>query len=735
MLNVVRRNLRRLFKLLIFLLLEVFLFFIVNNYLSLITITDFKTTFLIIVFLSILNAILWPTISYISLRFIVFTLGFGTFLIDGFLLWLMSSYLGGFQISGWSLFIVPLIIGLINSLLSILLSVDMDESYYQRILRNQLSNEKITKKDGYLFIEIDGLAKDVLTDAIDKGHMPHLKKLIESTHKLLSWQTDLSSQTGASQAGILHGNNENIVAFRWVEKENDNRIVSSNSLADAGKIEKRISNRKGLLSDHGASRSNLFSGDAEDYLLTYSKLKNFYSKSWYYLYSTPYFIARLLLLFVFDMLMEATSRIRQLITNKKPRIHRGLKYFIARAGANVVMREASTYSLIGDIYAGKYNVIYSTYMGYDEIAHHSGIRDFDSFYALRQIDKQFKHILYAIDHSNRKYNVVILSDHGQSQGPTFKQKYGKTLDELVRENIPETMKIHSILHSNDDHLLETIKLKSYMNYNKERITKRIDNTKDNIAERIDNTKDSITNRFDNSVENISERVDISKEQLSNIKLKARNKLPIDEFKTKKVLINGNEPIIDKLNKINNEYSLDVDLTNDKVITKNDAQSIVLASGNLGLIYFTDWGGRMTYEQIEDAFPDLITNLANHPGIGFVLVKSALYGSIVLSDDNVYYLDDNKLVGQDFLKVYGKNIIKQLKRTDNFKHVPDILVNSTYDVENDEVYAFEELIGSHGGAGGTQQEPFILCPRDWSDPGEIFGAQKVYKFFKENINMR
>ena len=32
----------------------------------------------------------------------------------------------------------------------------------------------------------------------------------------------------------------------------------------------------------------------------------------------------------------------------------------------------------------------------------------------------------------RRYHLVVLSDHGQSQGATFRQRYGETLDELVR---------------------------------------------------------------------------------------------------------------------------------------------------------------------------------------------------------------------------------------------------------------------------------------------------------------
>ena len=53
---------------------------------------------------------------------------------------------------------------------------------------------------------------------------------------------------------LLHGNNENIPAFRWVEKPNQNRIMVSTGLSDAPIIEERISDGMGLLSTKGASR-------------------------------------------------------------------------------------------------------------------------------------------------------------------------------------------------------------------------------------------------------------------------------------------------------------------------------------------------------------------------------------------------------------------------------------------------------------------------------------------------
>ena len=141
--------------------------------------------------------------------------------------------------------------------------------------------------DGVLEKDINLSIALLLKEALEKGYMPTLKKWIESgEYNITGWETDYSSQTGASQAGILHGNNENIPAFRWVEKDKDNKIMVS--VRDAAIIEGRISNGKGLLHINGASRTNLFSGDTENVLLTYSKvneISEFYTKHWYYIFS------------------------------------------------------------------------------------------------------------------------------------------------------------------------------------------------------------------------------------------------------------------------------------------------------------------------------------------------------------------------------------------------------------------------------------------------------------------
>ena len=107
--------------------------------------------------------------------------------------------------------------------------------------------------------------------------------------------------------------------------------------------------------------------------------------------------------------------------------------------------------------------------------------------------------------------------------------------------------------------------------------------------------------------------------------------------------------------------------------------------------------------------------------------------MAIGKNGIYYLDNDEIEGKNPLEGFGNNIAQHLKRNSSFQHTPDILVNSFYDAENDEVCAFEELVGSHGGVGGSQSEPFILYPSDWNVPDEeIVGAENIYKILKTNL---
>lgn len=643
----------------------------------------------------IVNIIIWPILTKVLMKFMIVTFGVGALILNSLIFYLVSYAITGFTPGQYESFVIPLLMAVASTIITNIANIDYYDTYTKRIAEYVTREKQIYERrfPGLIMLEIDGLSIDVLKEAIDKNMMPTVKGLLEKgTHTLKKWETDLSSQTGASQAGILHGNNKDIVAYRWVEKENNNKIMISGKLAHAPIIEKRISNGNGLLADNGTSITNMFTGDSDEPVLTSSRFKMFtYAKSLDVVFLEAYSFQRVFILFLWEILLEFKSQIMHKIKDIKPRMRRSILYATIRAGANVLLREVATETIIGDMFKGEINEAYISYVGYDEVAHHSGVRDNDVWKVLRQIDLQFDRIIKAEKSSKRDYEFVILSDHGQGNGLTFKQRYGITLANYVRRLLPEDMKIYNKTQFISDHFRD-----AYMPENKQIGT-------------IMNKVDDINTGF------ISEKID-------NLKEKSPDFIHLEHGKELREKYPNN---LDYIRKYESKEQ-----TTKKA---DDSELIVLGSGNLGLIYLTQWKKRLNYEEIVALFPDLIPGLVKHSGIGFILVESYKNGPMVIGSEGIYYLDSDEIDGENPLKDFGENAAMHLKRHNTFKHMPDILVNSFYDSKNDEICSFEELIGSHGGLGGSQTRPFIIYPSKWEDPGELIGAKSIYDFLKKEID--
>ena len=166
----------------------------------------------------------------------------------------------------------------------------------------------------------------------------------------------------------------------------------------------------------------------------------------------------------------------------------------------------------------------------------------------------------------------------------------------------------------------------------------------------------------------------------------------------------------------------------------DSQIVVLASGNLGLVYGSRTDERVTLEQIEAVYPGVLDGLVQQEGIGFVIVHSEAHGPVVFGSGGRCYLDDGRVEGENPLAGFGAHAASHLRRTDSFPDAPDVLVNSFCKPETNEVAAFEELIGSHGGLGGWQTQPFLLYPAEWETGQEaIVGAEALHRVLKGWVN--
>jgi hypothetical protein len=375
-------------------------------------------------------------------------------------------------------------------------------------------------------------------------------------------------------------------------------------------------------------------------------------------FASPYNVARTLLLCLVDIGAELRAAASQRHRDVRPRIHRGVKYALVRAWATVVQRELQVESVLGDVYAGR-PVVYTTFLAYDEVAHHSGIERPESLGTLRQVDLAIARIARAAREGPRPYEIVVLSDHGQTQGATFLQRYDTTLEQLVREAC-ETGDVAAKTGSDDEALGRL-----------------------GAALTEAGQGDGAGSRAVRAVTR-GKRVD-GEVRLAEDGADDRDALP--------------------------EVS-------------------VMASGCLGLISFPRMPGRVTYEQLEERYPRLLDALRTHPGIGFVLVRTASRGALVLGADGAHWLDHGVVDGNDPLAPFGEHAVEHVARTDGFVHCPDIVVNSTYWPETDEVAAFEELVGSHGGMGGPQAFPFVLAPAHLASvERHVIGAGTMHRVLR------
>ncbi|WP_030756805.1 phage holin family protein [Streptomyces griseus] len=605
----------------------------------------------------LLTALVWPLAVRALLLVPALVLGLLAFFLNGSLLlvalWLIPDGRGAADPE--TAVVVAAVMSAVASATSTALAVRDDDAYRRRLYRltgrTRPRDPRSASAPGTVFLQLDGVGHRVLRAAVADGLMPTVAGWLDAGHRLTPWRTDWSSQTGASQLGILHGSNEDVPAFRWYEKDTG-RVMVSNRPASAVELQRRAVRRTGdggLLSLDGASRGNLFSGGADEVALVLTvaarRGRRNRSRAGYFAYfSDPANAVRTAGSLVSEVVREVVQSTRARLRRETPRIPRGGTYPFVRAFATVVERDVVVAAVMGDMLAGR-TAVYADLVAYDEVAHHSGPRGRDTDQVLRRLDRAVALIARVAEHAPRPYRIVLLSDHGQSPGETFEGAYGLTLKDLVRAGcgLP--------------------------------VSRRAGRTRSGAEARAA-ARDALRSALHRPPETGGEE--------------------------------------------------------ERELPARPSEPVVLASGNLGLVSFPDVPHRLTKEEIDRRHPALLRTLAQHPGIGFLLVASAEHGSVVLARDGME-VPVAELADDGPLAVFGRGAADAVRRTDGFPHVADIMVNSMYDPATGTVHAFEEQIGSHGGLGGEQARPFLLSPPELSPPvaagEELVGAERVHRVLR------
>ncbi|MFF2655266.1 phage holin family protein [Streptomyces sp. NPDC058045] len=616
----------------------------------------------------LLSALVWPLLVRALLLVPALVLGLLVFFLNGslLLLALRLNPSGRGEVAPETAVVVAAVMSAVASATGGALAVRDDEAYRRRLYRRAVRRRRravpgaCPPTPGTVHIQLDGVGHEVLRGAVGKGLMPTVAAWLgapsadgapggEPSHRLTEWRTDWSSQTGASQLGILHGSNHDVPAFRWYEKDT-REVMVCNRPSSAIELQRRAvarTGRDGLLSEDGASRGNLFGGGAQQLALVLSMAarrgRGERSRAGYFVYfSDPANAVRTAMSFVAEVGRELGQSARARLGGRRPRVSRGGLYPLVRAFATVVERDVVVAAVIGDMLAGR-RAVYADLVAYDEVAHHSGPASGDAGKVLQRLDRSLALLAKVAEHAPREYRIVLLSDHGQSPGETFQARYGLTLGQLVRAGcgLP--------------------------------VPRRAGRTHSGAEARA--------------------------------AVRAALHRPVEEGAEEHRPARRSGPV-------------------------------VLASGNLGLVSFPDVPHRMTREEIDRRHPALLSTLANHPGVGFVLVAcegepgpdgtppGVLLGA---RGAEVPLAELDSAPGP--LADFGPGAADAVRRTHGFPHTADIMVNSWYDPADGEVLAFEEQIGSHGGLGGAQTRPFLLSPRTLSDPltdgKPLVGAEQVH----------
>ncbi|WP_181809477.1 phage holin family protein, partial [Streptomyces shenzhenensis] len=226
----------------------------------------------------VLSAVVWPLLVRLLLLVPAFVLGLLVFFLNGSLLLvaLRINPSGQSEAAPETAVIVAAVMSAVASATGGALTVRDDDAYRHRLsrlaTRRRRSHPPCPATPGTVFLQLDGVGHDVLATAVAKGLMPTVAGWLAASHRLTPWRTDWSSQTGASQLGILHGSTFDVPAFRWYEKEH-REVMVCNRPTSAAELQRRAVERTadaGLLCLDGASRGNLFSGGADEQALVLS---------------------------------------------------------------------------------------------------------------------------------------------------------------------------------------------------------------------------------------------------------------------------------------------------------------------------------------------------------------------------------------------------------------------------------------------------------------------------------
>jgi hypothetical protein len=531
-------------------------------------------------------------------------------------------------------------------------------------------------------LQIDALAYADLRRALELGYCPTIARLVQGEQgrppafTLRRWFCGLPSATPYCQAGIFHGENGGIPAFRFYDKE-ARRVVTCNSPQGVQYIRDRI-HAPGALAG-GSSYVNLLDGDASTVAFTvatrermsvYRRLGG--TRMALLIAIHPIRVARMAVTGVLEWLREEWERTRGELAGRFTHAE-GIFPFI-RILSNVVVRELQTMAVLLDVYLGV-PVIYSTFMQYDELAHHFGPSSRQALADLRRTDARIAEIWrMAQSMASRPYDLVILSDHGMTPSVSYRVRFRESLGTTITR----------------------------------------------ILDRDAGRAGGKPLRALASFATDSEYADVGAQAVETVAQIAPPE--------RRTVRRGLRRLRDW---VRSRYGLRELILPEKyrVDPRNDV--VVTYSSCLALLYFADDARQLDLRDIaaDRRRANLYAKLLAHPGVGLLLTRSGptvhaegKRGSAVITGGAVEVVE-----GENPLEPYGTepHTLRAIEELVLQPNAGDVLLFGAYD--GYDIVSFDDQVGAHGSAGGDQTYPFLIAPEALGVEGEtIENARDIHR---------
>lgn len=533
--------------------------------------------------------------------------------------------------------------------------------WYYAVKYHAFRRERRPRDDrrGLVALQIDALAYADLRRALRLGYCPTLERLLrERRFHIRRWFCGLPSATPYCQAGIFHGENAGIPAFRFYDKK-ARRVITCNAPHGVQYIRDRIQ-LPGALAG-GSSYVNLLDGDAQTVAFTvatrdrtsiYRRLGG--TRMALLIVLHPVRVARMAFQSAWEWLREEWERAVAQLRGKATHAE-GIFPFV-RILSNVIVRELQTIAITLDIYLGV-PIIYSTYMQYDELAHHFGPSSRQALSDLRRTDARIAEIERMIRATSaRRYDLVILSDHGMTPAASYRVRFGESLGATVRRLLRDTA-----VEGVEPEVLDS---------------SAQDSEYSDVGAQI--------------VETVTHVSDRRHRRLRRVLRHTRDW-------------------------VRRHYGLREIIFPEKYFVDQTHEVVVTYSSCLALIYFAQRPEQLSLDDImgDRRSAALYDALLRHPGIGLVATRLD-YAVHLRSRDGTAIMDGDSLRvidGQNPLEPYGTApyVIRAVRDLVNQRNSGDLVLFGAYD--GYEIVSFDDQVGAHGCAGGDQMWPFIITPPD------------------------